>query len=80
LKAIRLFFGLTLVTVSAMASGPFRLSPQHTTTSTLCNEESYEIYCGGSTYENCCGTLNSCLDYCAVICGGPCELRWELGG
>lgn len=72
MKTVRLFFLLTLVAFSAMAYGPARLSPEHTGVSWICDEESYEIDCGDSTYYHCCGTLNSCLSYCEQICGTTC--------
>jgi hypothetical protein len=71
-KTVRLFFLLALVAFSAMADGRARLSPEHTAVGWLCDEESYEIDCGRTTYYYCCGTLSSCLSYCEQICGGIC--------
>jgi hypothetical protein len=81
MRAVRLFFLLLLVTISAIASLPSlppRLVPETATLSWLCNEESYTVYCGGLSTESCCGTLSTCLVYCNEICGTDCVVSYSL--
>jgi hypothetical protein len=32
----------------------------------------YSITCSNGTTDSCCGDVNSCLSYCATVCGGTC--------
>ena len=34
----------------------------------------YDITCSNGSTEECCGSDNSCLGYCEVVCGEPCIL------
>lgn len=35
--------------------------------------EWFWIQCYDGYTDECCGSLNSCWDYCEEVCGGPCE-------
>ena len=34
--------------------------------------EWFDIYCSDGSTDSCCGSVGSCLGYCAESCGEPC--------